>query len=162
MNPDSADPADLLRGEGQWTEPWGGSDDGAECDKCQGEGRTGHECWSCLLTGPKPDCPACEGRVRWEDKCPVCRGSGRIDGVPRHGVSVFPTLPGLYHYMLSSGADLDGCVVLELEAAPSGDVDFDADQGAVLVIPSAVRACHKVDHRLAEEIERRTTDLARD
>jgi hypothetical protein len=77
-------------------------------------------------------------------------------------VSVFPTLPGLYHYMLSSGADLDGCVVLELEAAPSGDVDFDADQGAVLVIPSAVRACHKVDHRLAEEIERRTTDLARD
>jgi hypothetical protein len=162
MNPSSADPADLLSEEEQWTAPWGGSDDGAECDKCQGAGRTGCECWSCLLTGPTPDCPVCAGRVRWEDECPVCRGSGRIDGAPRHGVSVFPTLPGLYHYMLRSEADLDGCVVVELEARRSDDVDFDADQGAMLVIPAAVLGCHKVDPGLAEEIERRTAELATD
>jgi hypothetical protein len=162
MNPASADPVGLLSEAGQWTEPWGGSDDGADCDKCQGERRTTYECWSCLLTGAKPDCPVCAGRISWEDECPVCRGSGRIDGSPRHGVSVFPTLPGLYHYMLTSEADLDGCVVVELEGRPSGDVDFDADQGAMLVIPTAVLACHEVDRRLAEEVERQTTEHAPD
>jgi hypothetical protein len=75
---------------------------------------------------------------------------------------VFPTLPGLYHYMLTSEADLDGCVVVELEGRPSGDVDFDADQGAMLVIPTAVLACHEVDRRLAEEVERQTTEHAPD
>jgi hypothetical protein len=162
MNPAEADAEGLLSEKRQWTQPWGGSDDRAECDKCEGERRTNYECWSCLLSDPNPDCPVCAGRVRWEDECPVCRGSGRIDGAPRHGVSVFPTLPGLYHYMLTSGADLDGCVVVELEARRSDDVDFDADRGAMLVIPTAVLACHKVDRRLAEEIERQTTERVPD
>lgn len=156
MNPSAEDPARLLSDEGQWTEPWGSSADGASCDRCDGAGRVSHECWSCRLTGARGSCPVCSGRVRWEATCPVCRGSGRVDGKPRHGVSVFPTVEGLYHYMLVKDADLAECVIVELEAEPAEDVDFDGDQGAMLVIPTEVLGCAGVDRRLATEIQPRT------
>jgi hypothetical protein len=152
MNSSSEEPGSLLIDERQWTEPWGGSDDGERCDKCEGTGRTGYECWSCILTGADQCCPVCAGAVRFEGQCPVCRGSGQIDGKPRHGVSVFPTIEGLYHYMLDRGADFDGCTIVELEATEAEDVDFDADQGAMLVIPTAVINCAPVDPALAERV----------
>src|SRR5947209_17519220 len=96
MNPVGEDPARLLTDEGQWTEPWGSSEDGTDCDKCGGEGRTRHECWSCLLTDTRESCPVCAGRLSWDAECPVCRGTGRVNGAPRRGVSVFPTVEGLY------------------------------------------------------------------
>jgi hypothetical protein len=142
----------LLSAEGQWTEPWGDARDDAPCDKCEGEGEVLHECWSCLLVGARADCPACGGAVRWSAACPVCRGDGRIDGAPRHGVSVFPTVEGLYRYMLAKEADIDGCVVVELEAVRAQDVDFDADQGAILAIPTAIVACRPVDRELAVRV----------
>ena len=156
MNPTSEEPGRLLREEGQWTEPWGSSEDGTSCEKCDGTGMTRHDCWSCLLTGGRASCPVCSGRVRWDGECPVCRGGGKVDGEPRHGVSVFPTLEGLYHYMLVRDADLDECVIVELEARPAEDVDFDADQGAMLVIPTQVRGCESVDHQVAADIRMRT------
>lgn len=146
MNSSSDDPRTLLSEEGQWTEPWGSSDDGAPCDKCGGCGRTAHECWSCELGGSSDSCPVCHGRVRWEAECPVCRGSGKVDGKPRRGVSVFPRAEGLYHYMESKAVDLEGCLIVELDGEPSGDVDFDADQGAMLVIPTAILACRRAAH----------------
>jgi hypothetical protein len=152
MNPSSEDASRLLRKEGHWTEPWGSSEDSERCDKCEGSGRTGYECWSCLLTGARADCPVCSGKVRWEGECPVCRGSGRVDGSPRHGVSVFPTAEGLYHYMLAKEAEVSECVVVELEAEPADDVDFDADQGAMLVIPTRIIGCAPVDLGLAERV----------
>jgi hypothetical protein len=76
----------------------------------------------------------------------VCRGGGRVDGKPRRGVSVFPRVEGLYHYMEANDADLEDCVIVELDGEPSGDVDFDADQGAMLVIPTAIVACHRAAH----------------
>jgi hypothetical protein len=152
MNPRDEDPQRLLSAEGQWTEPWGASEDSTRCDKCEGRGRTEHRCWSCVLTGAQTSCPVCAGRVRWEDVCPVCRGSGEIDGDPRHGVSVFPKLEGLYHYMLARDADIDGCVVLQLEAEPADDVDFDADEGALLVIPNAILDCADADRELLERV----------
>jgi hypothetical protein len=155
MNPSSDDPERLLADEGQWTEPWGDSRDGARCDKCGGEGRAPHTCWSCDLTGADSGCPACGGAVHWEDDCPVCRGTGKVDGKPRHGVSVYPRLEGLYHYMLDKGADLDDCVIVELEAEASGDVDFDADQGALLVIPTAILDCARVDPDLMRRVKAR-------
>src|SRR5437764_6374117 len=156
MNPRDDDPSRLLSDEGQWTEPWGSSEDGASCDKCGGSGRTRYECWSCILPGDRDECPVCSGAARWEDECPVCRGSGRVDGEPRHGVSVFPTVEGLYHYMLAKDADVDECVIVELEAELAGDVDFDADQGAMLVIPRRILGCAGVDPELASRIESRT------
>jgi hypothetical protein len=155
MNPAGEDSRRLLTEAGQWTQPWGESEDGTSCEKCEGSGRTRFECWSCLLTAANERCPVCAGAVRWENECPVCRGSGEIDGQPRHGVSVFPTVEGLYHYMLDSGADLDDCVVLELDAKPSGDVDFDADQGAMLVIPREILSCEPVDPTLARDVRSR-------
>lgn len=83
----------------------------------------------------------------------MCRGGGRVDGKPRHGVSVFPKLEGLYHYMVAKGADLRDCMIVELDGRPSGELDFDADQGAMLVIPTAILACHRVDRDLATRIE---------
>jgi DnaJ-class molecular chaperone len=155
MNPTSEDPAGLLSDERQWTEPWGSSEDGASCDKCDGTGRTGHECWSCLLTGARENCPVCSGAVRWEDECPVCRGIGRVDGEPRPGVSVFPTVEGLYRYMLATDADVDECLIVELDADPAGDVDFDADQGAMLVIPRRIAGCAAVDREMVRRVEER-------
>jgi hypothetical protein len=79
--------------------------------------------------------------MRWSDTCPVCRGSGVVDGEPRRGVSVYPRLEGLYHYMLANDADFDNSLAVELEAQPAEDVDFDADEGALLVLPAAIRSC---------------------
>jgi hypothetical protein len=156
MNPSSQEPTRLLSEDGQWTEPWGSSEHGARCDKCDGSGETQFECWSCVLTGARDSCPVCLGRVRWDDRCPVCRGTTRVDGKPRHGVSVLPTVEGLYHYMLAKEADLDGCVIVELEANPAQDLDFDADQGAMLVIPTRILGCAAVDHELAADVRART------
>jgi hypothetical protein len=159
MNPAGADPLELLREEEQWTAPWGDSEEDERCDKCGGAGRTICRCWSCSLTGASGRCPVCHGAVRWERECPVCRGSGRIDGSPRRGISVYPTIEGLYHYMIESGGELDDCVVVELDAEPSQDVDFDADQGAMLVIPTAVRSCLPFDSQLAARVRRQAADL---
>ncbi len=156
MNTASEDPAGLLSDGGQWTEPWGSSEDGARCDKCHGTGRTQYQCWSCLLTGERQKCPVCSGAVRWEDDCPVCRGSGRVEGEPRHGVSVFPTVEGLYRYMLATGADVDDCLIVELDADSADDVDFDADQGAMLVIPRRIVGCAAFDRELARRVEDQT------
>lgn len=161
MHPAGEDPARLLTEAGQWTEPWGSAEDGNQCEKCNGSGRVRHECWSCLLIGPRSCCPVCAGELRWDADCPVCRGTGQIDGAPRHGVSTFPTLEGLYHYMIASGAELDRCVVVELEADIADDVDFDADQGAMLVIPTAVHKCERVDPILARRVEREAEQAAR-
>lgn len=160
MNPADDDPDCLLTDEGHWTEPWGSSEDGSPCDKCDATGRTRHECWSCLLTGANPSCPACSGRVRWTDERPVCRGSRKVDGKPRHGVSAFPTLEGLYHYMLLKETDLEECVIVELDAGPADDVDFDSDQGAMLVIPTEIVGCDSADEQLATDVRGRTEALA--
>ena len=137
LQPASEDPRQLLNEEAQRTEPWGGSEDGERCDKCKGVGRTSYECWSCLLAGTDASCPACHGRVRWEGECPVCRGTGEVDGEPRHGVSAFPKAEGLYRYVMTTDADTVGTLV-ELEAELAEEVDFDADQGVILVIPTAI------------------------
>jgi hypothetical protein len=154
MQPASDDRASLLTDEGQWTEPWGSSEDGAPCDKCDGELRVRCTCWSCALTEPDPGCPVCGGAVRWTDTCPVCRGTGQVQGSPRRGVSAFPTREGLYHYMTAQDADIEGCVVVAMEGVPSDDVDFDADQGALLVIPTAIEGCEAIDEQLKRAVER--------
>ncbi len=66
-------------------------------------------------------------------------------------MSVFPDEEGLYRYMLDRGADFEGCVVVELEGHESEDEDFDADEGALLVIPTKIVDCRPVDEdRLAD------------
>jgi hypothetical protein len=50
--------------------------------------------------------------------------------------------------MLEKDADLDECTIVELDAKPAEDVDFDADQGAVLVIPTSIVRCGPVDRDL--------------
>jgi hypothetical protein len=58
---------------------------------------------------------------------------------------VFPDEEGLYRYMLERGADFEGCVVVELEGSESEDEDFDADEGALLVIPTRIVDARPVD-----------------
>ena len=140
----SEDPRALLDEERHSTAPWRGAEDGERCDKCRGRGRTNFECWSCLLTGTTGSCPSCHGRVRYESKCPVCRGTGEVDGGPRRGLTVFPTAEALYHYLLATEANVVGTLV-ELEAELAEDVDFDADQGAILVIPTAIENTRPIE-----------------
>jgi hypothetical protein len=137
-------PEDLLVPAQQECAPWGGGRTGP-CDKCQGGGQTDHECLSCLAAGAEDDCPACRGRVRWRATCPVCRGTGEIDPAVRHGVSVFPRLEGLLRYMERRKTSVDGQVVVELEGVHSPDEDFDADEGALLIVPTRVVGVRPVD-----------------
>jgi hypothetical protein len=148
-----ADPAAILVPGNQVCAPWGGGRSGP-CDKCEGRGETDHDCLSCIVAGVEPDCPACRGRVRWRATCPVCRGSGEIDARVRRGVSVFPRVEGLLRYMLDRDTDFEGKVVVELEGLHSDDTDFDADEGALLVVPTRVAGTRPIDAELLARVER--------
>jgi hypothetical protein len=152
---DSADkdPESCLVPAHQDCAPWGGGRTGS-CDKCRGAGRTEHKCLSCLEAGADPGCPACHGELRYRDSCPACAGEGEIDDSRRQGVSVFPELDGLYRYMLKHDADLDGCQVVEIQGQPSGDEDFDADEGALLIRPERIVATRPLEPERVERLRR--------
>jgi hypothetical protein len=57
--------------------------------------------------------------------------------------------------MLANGVDLEDGVIVELEAEPADDVDFDADEGAMLVLPTAILGCVSVDRGLLEDVRAR-------
>ena len=138
------DPGVLLRPENQHSTPWGAPDRGP-CDKCRGEGMTHYSCRSCVERGAEADCPACGGRVDFLDVCPACEGDGEIDRTERDGVSVFPSIEGLYRYIAEQEADADGGVIVELEGKLTGDRDLDADAGALLIRPTRLVATHPFD-----------------
>jgi hypothetical protein len=149
------DPDDLLNPEKQFSTPWGGSDHGP-CDKCSGSGRCRHRCLSCLEDGPTEACPACGGRVEFEDVCPTCEGSGEITRTRREGVSVFPTEGGLYRYLADRGVQLEGTIVVEVAGRQSSDRDLDGDSGAILVHPTKIISWRPVDEARVAELRRRS------
>lgn len=149
-----ADPARLLDPDEQFTEPWGGHEHGP-CDKCEGRRVAAFECRSCLETGPLPDCPACQGRVRFEATCPTCEGTGTIDHTRRRGIAVFPTREGLYRYLAEKGADTEGKLIVELQGRLSDEHDLDADSGALLLLPERLVGTRPLDAGLAASIRER-------
>src|SRR3954447_10473700 len=160
-HPEGKDPGVLLDPDNQVSEPWGEPEHGP-CDKCGGHGTTAYECFSCMEAGPDPDCPACQGRVRYEQTCPACEGGGEIHRTRRHGLPVFPSREGLYRYLAwKSDAGVEGKVVVELAGELSEDRDLDADHGALLVLPDRVVSVERLDtaivaptpDRLGEEEE---------
>jgi len=148
------DPNGLLDPGRQVTEPWGDHEHGP-CDKCEGDGVALYECRSCLERGAEPECPACEGRVRFTETCPTCMGSGQITHTRRRGVAVFPAKEGLYRYLAERGAEVEGKVVVELEGRISDERDLDADAGALLVSPEEVVAIEPLDAELVLAIRSR-------
>jgi hypothetical protein len=121
LHPETEDPQELLEPENQVSKPWGGADHGT-CDKCRGSGRTTYR----------------YDDVEYESECPACKGSGQITDTQRRGVSVFRNAETLFQYMRARDADMSGSVVVELEGHESDDVDFDADEGALLVFPTRI------------------------
>lgn len=151
-----AEPQELLDPAQHVSEPWGGAEHGP-CDKCEGSGVALYECRSCLERGAEDGCPACGGRVRFEECCPACEGSGTITRTARHGVAVFPTREGLYRYMVERGAEIEGREIVELEGEPSQERDLDADAGALLVHPTRIVEVCPVDREIVAAIEKRLT-----
>jgi hypothetical protein len=149
-----ADPEELLDPDRQLTEPWGAPGHGP-CDKCGGSGSALYECRSCLEAGSLPDCPSCQGRVRFRETCPACLGGGEITHTRRHGVAVFPTREGLYRYLAERGASHEGKMIVELEGRLSDERDLDADAGALLVHPERIVAVRPLDSELIAEIRAR-------
>jgi hypothetical protein len=149
-----ADPRKLLDPQNQVSTPWGSPDHGA-CDKCTGEGTVHYRCLSCIEEGPSRECPACEGRVEYPGTCPTCAGTSEISDTRRSGVSVFPSLAGLYRYLIEREVELDGSVIVELEGRISDEPDLDADEGALLVLPSQVVTVHPVDRERVDDLRRR-------
>lgn len=152
--PADADPRSLLDSDNQVTEPWGPPNHGP-CDKCHGDGVTPYECRSCLETGARGECPACQGRVRFEAICPACLGDGTIDRTHRRGVAVFPTREGLYRYLAERDARPEGKVVVELAGRIAEDRDLDADAGALLVHPEEIVEVQPLDLELIVAIRAR-------
>jgi hypothetical protein len=154
-HPAREDPGELLDPGQQVSEPWGEPEHGP-CDKCKGGGGTVYECFSCLEAGADTECPVCQGRLRFEQTCPACGGSGEIDHTERRGVAVFPSREGLYRYLAWKDADLDGKVVVELAGALSDDRDLDADHGALLIFPDRVVSVEPLDSEVVRSIQSRT------
>jgi hypothetical protein len=148
------DHGELLDPDKQVTEPWGSPDHG-RCDKCGGSGAARYECFSCLEGGSAPDCPVCQGRVRFEQTCPACQGSGEIHQTQRHGTAVFPSREGLYRYLAVKEADVEDSVVVELEGPVSEDLDLDADEGALLIHPRRIVGIEPLDADLVRSIRAR-------
>jgi hypothetical protein len=69
--------------------------------------------------------------------CARCGRQGTVEDV-RRGVSCCRSLAALQSYFASRGASVDGCAVLELEGEESDEADWDAADGAVLVLPTRV------------------------
>jgi hypothetical protein len=145
---------ELLDPAQQFTEPWGAADHG-RCDKCGASGTTLYECRSCLEAGPRSDCPACRGRVRFRETCPACLGDGHIDHTRRAGIAVFPAREGLYRYLAEKNANVEGKVVVELEGRVSEERDLDADAGALLLLPERIVETVPLDTRLVAAIRER-------
>jgi DnaJ-class molecular chaperone len=154
-HPEGEDPGVLLDPGKQVSEPWGEPEHG-RCDKCGGSGTTAYECFSCLEAGSDPDCPACQGRVRFEQTCPTCQGEGEIHRTRRGGIAVFPSREGLYRYLAwKNDAGLEGKVVVELKGKPSDDCDLDADHGALLVFPERLVSVEPLDPQVITAIRNR-------
>jgi hypothetical protein len=160
-HPAGEDPGVLLDPDQQVSEPWGEAEHGP-CDKCEGGGVAPYECFSCLEAGSDPDCPACGGRVRFEQTCPACQGSGEIHQTRRGGVAVFPRREGLYRYLAwKNDAGIEGKVVVELAGRLSEDVDLDADHGALLVFAEEVVSVEPLDAEAVRAIAARTGEEER-
>ncbi|HEX6601618.1 MAG TPA: hypothetical protein VF030_03165 [Solirubrobacterales bacterium] len=154
--PAEEDPGALLDPDEQVTEPWGEPDHGP-CDKCEGRGTTVYGCFSCMEAGSDPECPACQGRVRFQQTCPTCQGSGEIHRTRRQGIAVFPAREGLYRYLAwKHDASIEGKVVVELAGELSDDVDLDADHGALLVFPRELVSVEPLDDEVVRSIRDRT------
>jgi hypothetical protein len=145
---------ELLDPDRQFTEPWGCHDHG-RCDKCGTAGVASYVCRSCLERGPRSDCPACQGRVRFRETCPACLGDGHIDHTRRAGIAVFPAREGLYRYMAEKNASVEGRVIVELEGRLSEERDIDADAGALLLLPERIVEAVPLDTRLIASIRQR-------
>jgi hypothetical protein len=145
--PDDADVKQLLDPAEQFTGPWG-EDEHGPCDKCGSHGTALYECRSCLQTGPRPDCPSCQGRVRFRETCPTCTGSGEITTTRRRGIAVFPSREGLYRYLAEKGVDGEGRLLVELRGPLSEERDLDADAGALLVLPEEIVSVAPFDQQL--------------
>ncbi len=148
------DPADLLDPDKQFSTPWGDADHG-RCDKCSASGRCRYRCLSCIENGSIESCPACRGRVEYEDVCPACEGSGEISRTKRAGVSVFPTEAGLYRYLVEKEAGLESSILVEITGELSPDRDLDADSGAILVHPSEILSWKPMNHGRITEMRGR-------
>lgn len=155
-HPEGEDPGVLLDPDQQVTEPWGEPEHGP-CDKCGGQGTATYECFSCMEAGADPDCPACQGRVRFEQTCPTCQGSGEIHRTRRRGIAVFPRREGLYRYLAwKNDAKVEGKVVVEVAGELSDDCDLDADHGALLVFPRELVSVEPLDAEVVHSISERT------
>jgi hypothetical protein len=70
-------------------------------------------------------------------------------------VSVFPTLGGLYRYLVAHNFDFSDAVVVELHGELSSEPDLDADEGALLVHPTEIVTQHAVDSERVEAVRKR-------
>jgi hypothetical protein len=150
LHPEGESPEELLKPENQISKPWGGAD-GGRCDKCGGSGRVTFHCASCTKQAD-PRCEVCHGDVEFEGECPTCKGTGEIADRERRGVSVFQDPDGLYRYMLRRDSDMEHSLLVGLQGTQSDDVDFDADEGALLVFPIRIVEVHDVDRDRIEEL----------
>lgn len=91
-------------------------------------------------------CDECNGQGEVDDDededgravtCENCRGEGYVEDV-RRGVSCCRSIDDLREYFSGRGANFEGDVLIELDGDLSRDEDWDAADGAVLVLPTRI------------------------
>lgn len=134
------DPSELLDPARQTSSIWCGWAD-KQCPDCNGDG---HDfVW---LDAADDDMTMV--------RCETCVGTGRVDDTTRPGVSACETLDALYSYFAGRAADLEGAVVITMEADLAGEADWDEAEGAVLVRPTRIVGVEPVDMDRIRECER--------
>lgn len=66
-----------------------------------------------------------------------CYGAREVEDA-RYGVSVCRDEDDLVEYLSRTGADMDGCVLVELEGEYSDDEGHDAEYGEELILPTRI------------------------
>jgi hypothetical protein len=93
------------------------------------------------------DWDACPGH------CATCGGTGQVEDV-RRGVSACRSVEALYEYLSGRYASrLGQSVIVEMEADLAAEDDWDAADGAVLVLPTRIVSVTPVDPSMVEDPE---------
>lgn len=104
-------------------------------------------------SAPERDCRGCPDCDGTDNEVPgfTCEGAGRIDDI-RHGVSVCRDEDDLITYLAHTGAQMNDCVLVELEGPYSGDEGHDADLGEHLILPTRIASIAPVTDAFAAAV----------
>lgn len=97
------------------------------------------------------ECRGCEDCGGTTENLIQCYGEGVVDDV-RYGVSACRDEDELIDYLATVGADLEGCVLVELKGPYSDDDAHDEDLGEYLILPTEIVSVRPVTDEFVAQV----------